>query len=80
MDIYFVMYRSSCRVTAGVNNRYSSGEYVLASFMKGKKHAVIPTTSININPLDMDKAEIKIFGKPTSLTIMSKGSLYLSSS
>lgn len=71
------MHRSSSRATAGINNRYSSGEYVLASFMKGKKHAVVPTTSININPLDMDQAEIKICGKSTPLTIVSKGLFHL---
>lgn len=69
------MHRSSSRTTAGINNRYSSKEYVLASFMRGEKHAVIPITSININPIDTDKGEIKICGGTTPLTIVAKGSL-----
>ncbi|CAF4465653.1 unnamed protein product, partial [Rotaria sp. Silwood2] len=72
--IYCIMLRSLCRLTAGINNRYSSKEYVLASFMKGTKHAVIPTTSININPINTDKGEIKICGDTTPLIIVAKGS------
>jgi hypothetical protein len=70
------MHRSSSRSTAGINNRYSSKEFVLASFMKGKKHAIIPITSININPINTDKGEIKICGDTTPLTIVAKGLLY----
>ncbi|CAF3337080.1 unnamed protein product [Rotaria sp. Silwood2] len=67
------MLRCSSRTTAGMSSRYSCKEYVLASFMKGKKHAVIPVMAININPMNMDKAEIKICGDTTPLTIVSKG-------
>ncbi|CAF3787006.1 unnamed protein product [Rotaria sordida] len=73
-QIYCIMIRSSSRLTAGINNRYSSKEYVLASFMKGTKHAVIPTTSININPINTEKGEIKICGDRTPLTILARGS------
>ena len=69
------MHRFSSRITAGINNHYSSKEYVLASFMRGRKHAVIPITSININPVNTDKGEIKICGDTTSFTIVAKGSL-----
>ncbi len=75
-NLHSVMYRCSSRATAGINNRYTSKEYVLASFMKGKRHAVIPLTSINVNPMNTDKAEIKICGDTTPLTIISKGLLY----
>lgn len=68
------MLRCSSRTSAGISNRYSSKEYVLASFMKGKKHAIIPMAAININPVNTDKAEIKICGDTTPLTIVSKGS------
>ncbi|CAF3934597.1 unnamed protein product [Rotaria sp. Silwood1] len=67
------MSRCSSRSTAGVNHRYSTKEYVLASFMKGKKHAVVPMTAININPINMGKGEIKICGDTQPLTIVSKG-------
>ena len=71
------MHRCFFRLTAGMNNRYSSKEYVLASFMKGKKHAVIPVTAININPMKTDKAEVEICDDTTPLTIVSKGLLFL---
>lgn len=72
-----MMYRCSSRATAGVNNRYSSTEYVLASFMKGEKHAVIPLSAININPINMEQGQIKICGNTTPLDIVSKGLSYL---
>ncbi|CAF3116780.1 unnamed protein product [Rotaria sp. Silwood2] len=68
------MHRSSSRVTAGINNRYSSKEYVLASFMREKKHAVITITSISINSSNTEKSEIKICGDTTPLTIIAEGS------
>ncbi|CAF1655497.1 unnamed protein product [Didymodactylos carnosus] len=68
------MHRSSSRSTAGVNHRYLSSEFVLASFMKGKKYAILPLAAININPVNMEKAEIKICGDMTPLTIVAKDS------
>lgn len=73
------MSRLSSHTNAGLNNRYSAKEYVLASFMKGKKHAVLPMTAININPINVEKGEIKLCGETTPLTIVGKGRLSISS-
>lgn len=69
------MFRCSSRTTAGTNKRYSSKEYVLASFAKGTKHAVIPVTAINVNPVNCGKVEIKLCGEATPLNIIGKSKL-----
>ena len=61
------------RSTAGINKRYDENEYVLVSFPHANKHSIVPSASIDIDPLDKQNGSIKTFGTRKNLRIVANG-------
>ncbi|CAF3710089.1 unnamed protein product [Rotaria socialis] len=73
MDILPTSYNRVRRSTAGINKRFDEQEYVLVSFPQWNKHSIVPSVSIDIDPLDKQNGSIKTFGSRKNLRIVSTG-------
>jgi hypothetical protein len=65
------------RVNAGVNNRYDEHTYCLVSFPDHRKHALVPSSVVNIDPIDDRAASIKIRGIRRDIYIVGSGKFVL---
>lgn len=61
------------RSTAGINKHYDEQDYALVSFPLSNKHSVIPTSYIDIDPLDQRNGSIDTFGSRKNLRIIASG-------
>ncbi|CAF1553491.1 unnamed protein product [Didymodactylos carnosus] len=64
----------SKRSTAGKNSKYDERNYMLVSFPKLKKHAMVPSLLVNVDPLDKQNGNIKTNGTRKPLRIICAGS------
>lgn len=65
------------RINAGVNRRYDENTYCLVSFPTHKKHALVPSNVVNVDPIDDRDASIKVRGIRRSVQIVSAGESFL---
>ena len=68
-------YDRTRRSTAGINRRYDEQEYVLVSFPQLNKHSILPSASVNVDPLNKQNGSIKTFGTRKNLRIIGSGTL-----
>ncbi|CAF4418386.1 unnamed protein product [Rotaria magnacalcarata] len=73
MNILPTSYNRVRRSTAGINKRFDEQDYVLVSFPQWNKHSIVPSVSIDIDPLDKQNGSIKTFGSRKNLRIVSTG-------
>ena len=61
------------RFNAGINKRYDEQTYCLVSFPDHSKHALVPSTVINMDPIDDRAATIKVRGIKRGVQIVGSG-------
>ncbi|CAF1610598.1 unnamed protein product, partial [Didymodactylos carnosus] len=65
-------YPRNRKSTAGISAKYDEKDYLLVSFLNFKKHAVVPSQVVNVDPLDERNGSIKTYGTKKQLRIIAK--------